>query len=863
MHNPQPLWQSRLLMGFLLLTVITRDSCSSWAFISPSYTSKLGNAWRRRRLDNDLIEPNQRCTRSAPGFALATANNSNNNNNEKKKDSSNSKKKKKRSKKSSSNNAPKSQNRPSNNRNKPKQKTRKSKEETKKAVAKAAVALRQGKQKDSPSTDASNKDNLLDILDPFKAGKKLRQKLDTALTSLGASTQGLASDRRSVYYVEDRLNPSNEMAETALFSERNPLFDRMSENSLPEVLVVGAAGAVGRRVVQRLLLDGKCRVRVLVRDLYSKTLNLLGTGVTYCQGDLANLESLEYAVTDVDKIVFCASPPKPDEESFQEKFQEFVQETLEERSQDNVDAESDSTAQSGAQEWEQLESVLELRARLAEQVDYKGMQNLVRAYQNVRHADFGTSQAAKRSLFKFQDRPEDFNLFAIDEEQQPPQGTSSGTVDEQETEERGITQGTGASYDATSSNNNYDEYADYDDYDYENDSMDDYEEDDPYADYEDDYQDYDDKEDYTATATRKGATVKTQVQWIKNKFEHGVFVGKVPKEISGLGGEAAVVSSRLRSREEPDSGIDLSNGFAGFVCRICSDGGTYEAFVRSGNYETDGIEYVCEFRTSTKSQQQRGNKSKNKFKTIRLAFDSFQPIRRREGTDSSKDSEDEFQQTSAPPFKGRDVRQIGFRYRSERNREKSKLERGELSSFYLAISYIKVYRFQPEPEFVYLSDSRIPPHVSDSMVRHDLRQLVASSGASDGSDGASVSLLDDVAIKSATAKSGRSSEETYYKYRGEEILKNSGLSYTIVRVSGYNESPGGEASTIDLTSSNEYITAVSRDEVAQVCASALLDPSALNKSFYMTKTQRKSTGGDLSKEEDMSNKFSSLPTDAI
>ena len=44
------------------------------------------------------------------------------------------------------------------------------------------------------------------------------------------------------------------------------------------------------------------------------------------------------------------------------------------------------------------------------------MQNLVRAYQNVRYADYGTSQAAKRSLFKFRSREGDFILFDIDPE---------------------------------------------------------------------------------------------------------------------------------------------------------------------------------------------------------------------------------------------------------------------------------------------------------------------------------------------------------------------------------------------------------------------------------------------------------------
>lgn len=79
-------------------------------------------------------------------------------------------------------------------------------------------------------------------------------------------------------------------------------------------------------------------------------------------------------------------------------------------------------------------------------------------------------------------------------------------------------------------------------------------------------------------------------------------------------------------------------------------------------------------------------------------------------------------------------------------------------------------------------------------------------------------------------------------------------------MSGYNELPTGEASTIDLKQSNKEVTPVSRAEVAQVCASALLDPHALNKSLYVSKSERKSQ--DLTREEDMSSKFSMLPSDA-
>ena len=231
---------------------------------------------------------------------------------------------------------------------------------------------------------------------------------------------------------------------------------------------------------------------------------------------------------------------------------------------------------------------------------------------------------------------------------------------------------------------------------------------------------------------------------------------------------------------------------------------------------------------------------------MRLPFENFKPVRRRE---TSND------EPVVPPFRGSDIRHLGFRYRSENNPEKAKFQKGDLSSFYLAFSYIKVYRSQLEPEFVYLSDSRIPPVIRSNMVRHDIHQILTSH-----EDDNSYKLLDQAALTSVTDNPmGRISEETYYKYRGEEILKNSGLSYTIVRVSEFNELPSGEASTIKLTQTNDEVMPVSRAEAAQVCASALLDPNALNKSLYVSKAQRQSR--DLSREEDISSKFSELQPD--
>ena len=79
-------------------------------------------------------------------------------------------------------------------------------------------------------------------------------------------------------------------------------------------------------------------------------------------------------MTDVDKIVFCAGALRPDEEEFQKKFKEFMRETL-----TSDDDDSDGEATANDLDWQEMDSILQLRAELAEQVDCIGMQNVVRA----------------------------------------------------------------------------------------------------------------------------------------------------------------------------------------------------------------------------------------------------------------------------------------------------------------------------------------------------------------------------------------------------------------------------------------------------------------------------------------------------
>ncbi|KAL3797747.1 hypothetical protein HJC23_000292 [Cyclotella cryptica] len=589
----------------------------------------------------------------------------------------------------------------------------------------------------------STKPNILDMINPYNAGKNLRSTVESAfnLASAIASTTSspaarLPPERRAIYYnyyLDDKLGLST--AELKDSPEPSSMWSSTpSEDYRPEVLVVGATGGLGRVLVKRLLLENKVRVRVLVRDLYSNTLNKLGTGVTYCQGDLSNMESLEYAVTDLDKIVFCAG-------------------------HETVTADDDN--------WNSLEESLAKRTLGAEKVDREGLRNLIHAYLNVRHADYGTSQTAKRVLFKFRKSSADFDLFAVDD----------GSVDDRDDDDVNLVV---------------------------------------------------DSAQIQANAYRNIASL-SQSSWKRNKFGHGVFTGQVLRQ-----GEAAIASARLRSRCDPSEGLDLrSGGFGGLVCRVCSNGGVYEAFLRTEAYERLGVEYVCEFRTASKSPTSNNeNTSRDKFSTVRLDFTDF---RARMRPDARRKAKRALGLSEIPPFVGRDVRQLGFRYRGENNSfSRNGASNSGWSRFYLALDYIKLYRGQPEPEFIYLSDARIPPVVQDGMVRDDIHRLVSSTES-----GQSYNILDGSIKRIGMSKVDRIPEETYFKYKGEEIIKQSGLSYTIIRVAGYNESPSTDSSAVRLQKTNKDITSVSRADLAQVVASALLEPNACNLVLYMTKSQER------------------------
>lgn len=177
---------------------------------------------------------------------------------------------------------------------------------------------------------------LFNFPNPYDAGRGLRDAIDGAYKQLvlGGSITQDDYDLYGLAEIETASMMSPELSEAEF---------------VPEVLVVGATGDVGRIITRKLLLRG-FRVRALVRNLYSSTLSVLGPKVDVVVGNLDDPASLAGAVAGVDKIIYCAAARSPED---------------------------------------------------VELIDCKGINNVLSTWQDSRFADYGRAEATKRTLFKF------------------------------------------------------------------------------------------------------------------------------------------------------------------------------------------------------------------------------------------------------------------------------------------------------------------------------------------------------------------------------------------------------------------------------------------------------------------------------
>ncbi len=77
----------------------------------------------------------------------------------------------------------------------------------------------------------------------------------------------------------------------------------------------------------------------------------------------------------------------------------------------------------------------------------------------------------------------------------------------------------------------------------------------------------------------------------------------------------------------------------------------------------------------------------------------------------------------------------------------------------------------------------------------------------------------------------------YWKTKGEDYLKASGIPFTIVGPTGFVDGPGGELG-IRIVSRTEYkMDTIRRSDVAAVTVEALNNPDAIGKSFFVENSE--------------------------
>eukprot|EP00638_Chattonella_subsalsa_P000646 CAMPEP_0117754408 /NCGR_PEP_ID=MMETSP0947-20121206/12813_1 /TAXON_ID=44440 /ORGANISM="Chattonella subsalsa, Strain CCMP2191" /LENGTH=534 /DNA_ID=CAMNT_0005573495 /DNA_START=78 /DNA_END=1682 /DNA_ORIENTATION=- len=212
--------------------------------------------------------------------------------------------------------------------------------------------------------------------------------------------------------------------------------------------------------------------------------------------------------------------------------------------------------------------------------------------------------------------------------------------------------------------------------------------------------------------------------------------------------------------------------FSGFLMKVKGNGEAFRVVLRTTSYYTDNVQYEAEFMTQ-----------KDKWMSVRLPFSNFVPY-----CDGKRVPEfDELDRS--------DIEQLAISHR--------RLP-GEASEFYLKLAFMKVYKTQMEPEVVFLSDASIPTDAND------------------------------VAKMDVMKQQGKT--EAYWKAMGESVCRNSGLTYTIIRVSGYNNAPGNY-NPITVKQDQEGLEPVSRADVAEIVVQSLLDPRACNLAFYVTNSK--------------------------
>ena len=251
--------------------------------------------------------------------------------------------------------------------------------------------------------------------------------------------------------------------------------------------------------------------------------------------------------------------------------------------------------------------------------------------------------------------------------------------------------------------------------------------------------------------------------------KRAIFAGLVSTDNNG-----GFASVRTRNFSPP---LDLS-GYEGIEISLQGDGKRYK-FITRCEGKWDGIGYCYSFDTIY-----------NFPTTIRIPFKDLIPVFRAKTVREAG----EFDSSKVYSMQ---LMLSKFEYDGELN---PKFEAG---SFGLEVEYIKAYTTKPKPQFI----------------------LISSAGVTrPGRPG--INLAEEPPAVRMNEQLGGI---LTWKLRGEEVVRASGLNYTIIRPCALTEKPGDKVLVAEQ--GDNMKGQISREAVAQLCVQAINLPEAVNKTF--------------------------------
>jgi uncharacterized protein YbjT (DUF2867 family) len=273
-----------------------------------------------------------------------------------------------------------------------------------------------------------------------------------------------------------------------------------------------------------------------------------------------------------------------------------------------------------------------------------------------------------------------------------------------------------------------------------------------------------------------GGVSQSKIRLVDNK---AIFAGVVSTENNG-----GFASVRTRNFTPP---MDLS-GYQGIEVRVVGDGKRYK-FITRCEGKWDGVGYCYSFDTIHDYPT-----------TVRIPFKDLIPVFR------AKTVQEASQLDSAKVY-SMQLMLSKFEYDGELNPQ------FEAGSFKLEVESIKAYGGQVKPQLV---------QVSSAGVTRPNRP--------------GINLAEEPPAVRMNEQLGGI---LTWKLRGEEAIRSSDLTYTIIRPCALTEQPGDKI--LYAEQGDNLRGQVSRDAIAELCIQALNSASAVNKTFEVNEQQQGNT----------------------